>query len=141
MTDTPVTEDMNKRVAQYIQVRDKLRQMEDEFKQLKRPLLDIQEKLAGRIQQFMTDNNIANLRTKSGSCYISTRHTATLADPEAFMEYVIANKQFDLLERRANSTAVKAFVKKTTQLPPGCNLNAISTVGVRRAGDPGPESE
>jgi len=50
------------------------------------------------------------------------------------MDYVTTNKLFDLLDRRANTTAVKAFVKKNNQLPPGCNLSAVETVGVRRPG-------
>jgi hypothetical protein len=42
------------------------------------------------------------------------------------------HNKFELLDRRANATAVKAYVKDTNQLPPGCNLNAIQSIGVRR---------
>lgn len=139
--NTPMTEDMRKRVLQFIQIRDKLRELEDAHKQKCKPLRDLQELVGARIQQFLSDHKLENLRTEAGTCYISTRHTASLADPEAFMTYVIDNKLYDLLDRRANSTAVKAFVEKHNALPPGCNLNAFETVGVRRAGAPEAESK
>ncbi len=48
------------------------------------------------------------------------------------MDYVIENKNFDLLDRRANVTAVKAFVQDNKREPPGCNLNSYQKVNVRR---------
>lgn len=138
--DTPVTEDMQKRVLQFIQIRDKLRELEEAHKQKCKPLRELQEKVGGKIQQFLADHNLENLKTSAGTCYVTTRYTASLADPDAFMNYVIHNQLFDLLDRRANSTAVKAFVAKHKMRPPGCNLNAIETVGVRRAGAPETET-
>lgn len=134
--DEPVqtAEDIERRTAQFIWVRDQIAKLEAKHKQELEELRSLKEKLAGRIQAFMSANNVESLRTKAGTCYTSTRRTATLADPDAFMTYVISNQAFDLLDRRANSTAVQAFVQKHQCLPPGCNLNSIASVGVRRAG-------
>lgn len=136
MSDNPttpaVTEDMEKRTQQFIDVRDALKRLDDEYKEKRKPLLKIQELLSGRMQAFMSANNLENLRTKAGTCYTSVRRTASLADPAAFMNFVIETNQFELLDRRANSTAVQDFVKKNKVLPPGCNLSSIETLGVRR---------
>ena len=129
-----MSDDMEKRTSQFIQVRDRIKEIEKEHSARIKPLKELQEILAGRIQAFMAANNLENLKTAAGTCYISSRSTTSLADPEAFMNYVIENKMFDLMDRRANTTAVKAFVKKNKALPPGCNLSTIETVGVRRAG-------
>lgn len=131
---TSVTEDMEKRTRQFIEVRDKIAEVKDRQAAELKPLLEIQEVLAGRIQAFMQANKLENLKTSAGTCYVSTRYSASLADPEAFMQYVIANSAFDLMDRRANVTAVKDFVSAHKQLPPGCNLSAIETLGVRRPG-------
>jgi len=48
------------------------------------------------------------------------------------MKFVVDNNKFELLDRRANATAVKDYVAANNVLPPGCNLSAICTVGVRR---------
>lgn len=128
-----MAEDIDKRIAQYIDIRDALKRVDEKWEAERKPLLDIQERLSGMIRAFMETNNITdNLKSKSGTCYLSTRWTASLADPQAFMNYVIATNKFELLDRRANTTAVKDYVKEFNTLPAGCNLNAIQTVGVRR---------
>lgn len=127
-----MAEDMEKRIGQYIQVRDALERLDEKQKAERKPLQDIQEKLGGIIHKFLDDHNTDGLKTDAGSCYISVRHTASVADPDAFMRFVIDSKNFDLLERRANPTAVRAFVEQHNALPTGVNLNALSSVGVRR---------
>lgn len=125
-------EDMEKRIRQYIEVRDALERLDEKQKLERQPLQDIQNKLGGIIHKFLDDHNTDGLKTDAGTCYISVRHTASVADPDAFMRYVIDTKNFDLLERRANATAVKAFVAEHNVLPTGVNLSALSSVGVRR---------
>ena len=130
-----MSEDIGKRIKQFIQVRDVLKEMEETYQKKRKPLLEVQEMLSGILRTFLEDNNLENLKTEAGTCYISTRYTATLSDPEAFMNYVTKTGRFELIERRAAATPVQAYVKENGVLPPGCNLNAVQTVGVRRAGD------
>lgn len=139
--NAPIVEDMEKRTQQFIDVRDMINALETAHKERMKPLKLIQEQLAGRIAAFMASNSLTNLKTKSGTCYTTHRTTASLADPAAFMKYVIDHNQFDLLNRTANPTAVKAFVQRNQALPPGCNLNTIETVGVRRAGSAGADED
>jgi hypothetical protein len=54
-----------------------------------------------------------------------------LADPEAFMKFVIANQAYDLLDRKANATACRDYAAEHQNLPPGVNMSAVKTVGVR----------
>ncbi len=85
------------------------------------------------MQNFMEQAGADNIKTAHGTCYSTTRYTASLADPEAFMKFVRDTGSFDLLDRKANVTAVKDYVAEKSCLPPGVNLSAIKTVGVRRA--------
>lgn len=127
-----MSEDLAKRVQQYVDVRDKLKQLNTEHEERIKPLLEIQEILAGRLQAALDANNAENIKTEHGTFYRSIRYSASLADPDVFMKFVIDNRKFDLLDRRANPTAVRAYVDAEKTLPPGCNLNAIHSVGVRR---------
>ena len=127
-----MNEDMDKRVEQYIQVRDALKRIDEKYEAEKKPLLEIQEILSGKMQAFLDAGALENVKTKHGTFYRSTIYTSSLADPKIFMDFVVANAKFDLLDRRANATAVRDYVKETNQLPPGCNLNAIQSIGVRR---------
>lgn len=124
---------VEERVKQYIATRDALKKMDEEHDQRKKPLVELQNMLTGWLQNFLEKAGAESIKTSEGTCYTTTRYTASLADPEAFMNYVKANDAFDLLDRKANSTAVKEYVAEKGTLPPGVNLNSISTVGVRRA--------
>lgn len=125
-------EDMDKCIATYIACRNLLKELDGLWEARRKKLTDKQEELSGRIRVFMEKNKVTEgLKSKSGTAYLSTRWTASLADPDAFMNYVINSKRFELLDRRANAAAVKDHVTEQGRLPTGCNLNAIQTVGVR----------
>lgn len=134
MPETPtVNATVDKRVQQYVDVRDAIKAANEKHELEIKPLVDLQNLLTGWLQQFMETAGADNIKTAHGTCYNSTRYTASLADPEAFMKFVKDTSSFDLLDRKANVTAVKAYVEEKKTLPPGVNLSAIKTVGVRRA--------
>lgn len=127
-------EDIDKRVEQYILLRDTLKRIDDDHQKKRSALVNLQEKVAGRIREFMETNNITDgLKTAKGTCYLSTRYTASVQDGSAFMDFVKAGN-WDLIERRANATAVQDFVKLNGNIPPGVKLTGIQTLGVRRPG-------
>lgn len=128
-----MAEDMAKRVGQYVAIRDELKRIEEEHDKRRAPLLEIQERLTGIIRQFMDDNKLDNIKTEHGTAHTTTRYNASVQDGEAFMA-LVKEGNWDLIERRANSTACKDYVKKHNQLPAGVNLSAIQTLGVRRPG-------
>jgi EAL domain-containing protein (putative c-di-GMP-specific phosphodiesterase class I) len=133
MTDTPeqLQATVDKRVDQYIQVRNALKKIDEEYDAKRKPLVEIQNMLSGWMQAFLEKTGSESVKTKSGTCYQSTRYTASLADPEAFMKFVIDNHMFDLLDRKANATACRDYAVEHKNLPPGVNMSAVKTVGVR----------
>lgn len=124
---------VEQRVAEYIACRDAINTMKEKHEQELKPLVELQNMLTGWLQRFMDAAGAENIKTAHGTCYTSTRFTASLADPEAFMKHVLSTQSYDLLDRKANVTAVKDYVAEHGTLPPGVNLSSISTVGVRRA--------
>lgn len=132
MSDTPNVK-VEQRVAEFIECRDTIKAKKEAFEESIKPLVELQNMLTGWLQQFMETNGADSIKTSAGTCYSKTKYTASLADPEAFMKFVIDTQDFDLLDRKANVTAVKAHVAETGNLPPGVNLSSIKDVGVRRA--------
>lgn len=128
-------EDIEKRTAQFVKLRDEIKRLDDEHKAKVKPLKDVLERLTGVILTFMNENNLQNAKTAAGTVHRTHRSQASLADPDAFMNYVIEKRAFELLDRKANTTAVKEFVKEHKALPPGCNLSTIETLGVRRGAE------
>lgn len=128
----PIYSTMEKYVSHYIALRDALDVFDKRKDEERKKVTDVQEQVLLKIQTFMEANAIQNLKTKSGTCFFKTRWSATVADAEAFMSHVIDTKDFDLLERRASTVAVKAYVEEHKAEPPGCNLRAYKQVQVRR---------
>lgn len=90
MEDIPVAVD--KRVGQYIKLRDKLKEMDKRHEEERKPLLDLQNVLSGWMMEFLEKTGGTSIKTKLGTVYLSVRYSASLADPEAFMNFVIDRK-------------------------------------------------
>jgi hypothetical protein len=128
-----LVDNVEKRVKQYVAVRDHIKVIEERHKKELEQWVSDKEKLTGIIQAALAAAGAESIKTSEGTAYTTTRYTASLADPKAFMDFVIENKQFDLMDRKANAPAVRDYCAEKGSLPPGVNLSSISTIGVRRA--------
>lgn len=124
---------VDKRVEQYIQIRDELARRKKAYEESIEKLVEAQNMLTGWMQNFLDQSGADSIKTAHGTCYTSTKYSASLADPAAFMAYVKESGKFDLLDRKANVTACKDFVAEHGVPPAGVNMSAIKTIGVRRA--------
>lgn len=122
---------INKLVAQYRAIRVRIEQMEEEQKKQLKPFKDAKDKLAGTMLEFLDRTGQEMARTDEGTVYVLVKHTTPLGDPDAFMDYVMKNGAFELMDRRANSTACREFAEEHGSLPPGVKLNTTRTVGIR----------
>ena len=130
----PAAVPIEKWVKQYIWCRDTIKKMDEEHDRKTKEFKDIMQQLSGHLQSFLDASGVDTAQVKGvGTIMTSTRYTASLADPKVFMDFVITNNRFELLDRKANATAVKEYVQENNASPPGCNLTAHKTVGVRRA--------
>lgn len=128
---TAVTAKVETRIQQYISCRNQIKAANDKHETAMKPLVDLQNMLTGWLQNFLETAGAESVKSAHGTVYSSTRYTASLADPAAFMKFVQDNNLFDLLDRKANVTAVKDYVAEHNVLPPGVNMSAIKTIGVR----------
>jgi hypothetical protein len=122
---------INKMVAQYRALRVRIEEMEEGFKKQLAPFKSAKDKLAGTMLEFLDKTGQEAARTDEGTVYVLVKHTTPLGDPDAFMDYVMKNGAFELMDRRANSTACREFAEEHGSLPPGVKLNTTRTVGVR----------
>jgi hypothetical protein len=122
---------IDKLVAQYRAIRKRIEQMEEEFERALLPFKNAKDKLAGTMLDFLDRTGQKSAKTNEGTVTATMRHTASLGDPDAFMDYVMKNGAFELMDRRANSTACQDFAEEHGSLPPGVKLNSIRTVSVR----------
>lgn len=126
-------ENIDELVAQYIKLRDKIKEADEAHKkktELARTYLD---KLNGKLLERLNDVGGDSVKTPHGTAYRTARRSATIADGDVFRKYVIDNSMFDLVDWRANAGAVDDFINDNGSQPPGVNYSVAYTVGVRRS--------
>jgi hypothetical protein len=126
--------DINKRVDQYVKLRDHIKALKDANKKALAPFEETLEQLNSVLLAHLSSLNVDSAATGAGTVYRTDKKAAGLADKAAFWNYVLNNKAFDLLDYKANVTAVEDFIANNKAPPPGVNYSVTHVVGVRRAG-------
>lgn len=124
--------DFETRVAQYVKLRDVIKDKEAKFKEEIKPYKELLDGLNSILLNHLNTVGGNSVSTDAGTVYRTEKNSAALSDPAAFMDYVITNEAFDLMDRKANVTAVKEFIKEHSAPPPGVNFSSVFVVGVRR---------
>lgn len=124
--------DMELRVRQYVQLRDLIKERDDEHKKKMAPYRETLEKLGALLLEHLDTIGGESVKSAAGTVYKTVRKSASIQDGDAFMKYVINSEAWDLLDRKANVTAVEDFAKENGVLPPGVRFTQTNVVGVRR---------
>lgn len=119
-------------IAAYIDIRDQVAKLEAEHKKTVAPYKEAMGKIEGTVLTILNNMGVDSFKTPAGTAYSTTRTSVTVADRAAFMDYVVANQQFDLLDVRPNKTAVQGFLEAHQDLPPGVNVSRAVACNFRR---------
>ena len=120
-------------VEQFVKLRDRLKEADDEHKKKTRDAREYLEKLNGKLLERLNEIGGESVKTAAGTVYRTTRRSATIADGEVFRQFIITNEAFDIVDWKANANAVDDFIKSQGCPPPGVNFSTAFTVGVRRS--------
>lgn len=126
--------DIEKYVDKYVQIRDKKNALEEEHKKALAPFNAALEKISDVLMQFLSQNNVDNMKTGAGTASVLDKWTATVEDGAVFRDWLIANGQLDMADVKANVNNVRAYLTANGVLPPGVKLSNFRKIGVRRAG-------
>src|SRR5258708_7169793 len=101
--NAPVTAvDIGTRVAQFVKLRDKIKKLEDDHEEKMKPFKDALETLSGIMLDFLNQSNQEKAGTEAGTVYKSIKKTASIADKQAFWNYVVTQGDWDMLDYKAN---------------------------------------
>lgn len=124
---------IDKRVAQFVLVRDEIDAIKERHKAELAAYEELKLKLIGEMLAFLDRTGQESAKTAEGTVRVTVRHTAVCTDPDEFMEFVFTNNLRDLIDRRANAIACRTYAEEQGNLPPGVKINSMRTVGVTRA--------
>jgi hypothetical protein len=125
--------DMGKRIKQRIELRDKIKAIKKRQTEELKPYLEVEDQLDALLLGWLNAMNSKNVATEHGTAYVTTRHSATVADMEVFWKFVQEKGLFELIDKRANAPAVAEFVEANGDAPPGVNFRTLQEVNVRRS--------
>ena len=121
-------------VKLYIQLRDKKAQMKAEFDASLAPLNEKMDKLESKLLQVFSQTGMDSVKTEFGTAYASTRTSVSIADRDAFVNYIKESGDFNMLELRPSRSAVPEFAAANEgDLPPGVNMRVERVVNIRRS--------
>ncbi len=121
--------------AKYIELRDAVAEIDAAAKAKAAPLKEIMDKIETYFKGLAREEGVDSWKTKSGTVYLSRTDSVRLADPAAFMEFVVAQEAWDLIEKRASKTGVRGFLDANNILPPGAEISTRIEVNFRRPSD------
>jgi hypothetical protein len=126
--------DFEKLIGMYVMLRDWLDAKKKAYEAEIAPRKEQLAKLNDVLLQALNATGQNTARTDAGTAYKKIWHSATVADKDIFMRHVIGTEDWDLIDWRANKTAVVDCVKENKEPPPGINYSSGYDVGVRRPG-------
>ncbi len=118
--------------AKYVEIRDQITAIENKAKAETAPLRALLDKIELYFKAMAQEEGVDSWKTQSGTVYLSRTDSVRLADPAAFMDFVIQEGAWDLIEKRAAKLAVRGFLEANKTLPPGAEMSTRIEVNVRR---------
>jgi hypothetical protein len=120
-------------VGKYVELRDKKAQIKAEYDAKVGKLDEVLNKIEATLLNTFEQTGMDSVKTEFGTAYTSTRNTATVADPDAFMTYVKENEAWYMLEKRCSKAGVEQYKAANESLPPGVNWRSERVVNIRRS--------
>lgn len=117
----------------YIRLRDRIAERKAAYEKDNAPDKAALEKLEGKILEFFNATGQESSRCGSGTAYIITQTSATVADWDSTLEFIQRNDRWDMLEHRVSKKAVEEYLEQNSDVPPGVNVTRRQTIGVQRA--------
>jgi len=124
--------DVEKRVDQFVKLRDMKAAIEERHKAELKPVTDTLEMIKDELKQALNQFNGQNIKTNAGTASLTTKASASAADLNAFWTWVVTQGAFDMLDKKPNVTAITEYVNIHGVPPPGVNYNTRTDVNVRR---------
>lgn len=119
-------------VAMYIECRDAKASLKAEYEEKLAPIEDKLSKIEAKLLEVFNATGMESVKTEHGTAYMSTRTTVSVADRDAFMEFVKSGDHWSMMEVRAAKTAVEQYKAANDDLPPGINWRSEVVVNIRR---------
>lgn len=125
--------------AKFVELRDRRTAIEKQAETDKAKLTKIMDAIEDKIKAIMHEQGTTSLRTPHGTAYITHKESATVADWDTLLDYIIKTENYNLLERRVSKTEVRNLMDEDRNgqyqnpPPPGVNFVRFEAINIRRS--------
>lgn len=128
-----MSEDLELRAGQFVKLRDLKAQIKEKHEEELKPVNEALEGLKELMGKAMSALNVDSVKTSCGTVSFTAKASASLSDASAFWNHCVVTGNFDLIDKKANVTAVKDYIEKNNgNAPPGVTFSVYRDIGVRR---------
>lgn len=122
---------IREKIAQYVQLRDYKAAAKKEFDKGMARVNEAMEKLEGEFLKELIESEQESARTSAGTIYRLSRANCSVKDRDEFYQWAQSTGNVDVMDIKANKTAVRKLLEKGVVVP-GVNFSEIIQVGIRR---------
>lgn len=120
-------------IEEYIALRDAKKAADETYAEfIKTHYSNRMDELESILLDQLNTLGVDSLAGQTGTVYRKLSTSVTVADAREFRRHVIGSEEWDLLDWRANKTAVNDMVERGETIPPGINRTTFFSVGIRR---------
>lgn len=120
-------------VAMYIELRDKKSQLKAAHDEQVAKIDQQLSKLEGAMLKTFDTAGVDSVKTPFGTAYTTVQTTASVADVDAFRQFVKENDAFEFFQNRVSKAAVEQYKAAHDDIPPGLSWREERVVNVRRS--------
>lgn len=130
--DPPANDDFGQLISLYLETREHVQRIEKAHKDHVRQYADVMKRIEGKLFEHLQAHNSQSISSDVGTAYISHKRSATIGDAEVFKNYVIENRAWEMLDWKANVTAVGDFLEEHKIPPPGVNFRTDQSLRIMK---------
>lgn len=121
-------------IEKYIELRDKKAEYRASYNAKVEKLDAALKKLeAAFLRSFEKSGQRSAQGANGGTAFIKERTSDKVVDRQAYLEFLEATGNLDLIESRVNKSALDDFIEENGDLPPGVTRSTELTINVRRS--------
>ena len=128
----PKEDDIGELISLYIETRDAKDALVRKQKAHVKKYTKVMDMIEAKLLTHLREHGGTSFSNDKGTAYISHKQFASIADAVSFKGFVIENRAWDMLDWKANVTAVQDYLSENQSLPPGVNLRSETSVNVMR---------
>lgn len=125
--------DVNKLTEVYIKIKNERAKNKAEFDEVDNVLKEKQEKIKSAMLEYLKENDIESVKTKTGTFYRTVKDKYWTSDWESMYKFVLEHETPEFFTKSLNQGNVKQFLEENPDVfPAGLNIDSQYTLSVRK---------